>query len=611
MSDTEPVKLDGYLLNAQPDIPDIRDWPYEPALIQLRSSIDPPSGPIVLDQKSEGACTGFGLAAVINYLNQRRNNAVRVSPRMLYEMARRYDEWEGENYSGSSCRGAVKGWHNMGVCDDKLWPYRVNRPSNLSLERAKDARKNTVGAYYRVSHRISDFHAALNEVNAIYVSADVHEGWQTSAVENGVIPFKKKPSGGHAFALVGYNGKGFWVQNSWGASWGKGGLALWTYEDWLQNMRDAWVLRLALPTPQVFHLPATPSSGSERLAEAKRAPNRAEIAGHFVHIDDGSFDERGKYWSSADDTEETANLIGESDKYDHLLFYAHGGLNSTKASARRILAMKEVFKANRIYPYHFMYDTGIMEELKDVVLRKEDETVARVGAPSDASDWLIEKVSRIPGRALWREMKSGARSPFHSRSAGTEVLELFLDALSSRPRGEPLKLHGVGHSTGGILLAHLLGRLAKMDGVPRIDTVTLMAPAANEVLFEKEYQPLLKAKRSEFGIDAMQILNLNERLEQDDTVGKLYRKSLLYLVSRAFEESPPMPLIGMERFNADLPPNRRLTFIYSDGPGGREKRTTSETHGGFDNDVASMNHVLRTVLGKKPKTPFTVENLRY
>ena len=44
---------------------------------------------------------------------------------MLYEMARRYDEWAGEKYSGSSARGAVKGWHKHGVCSESHWPYKA------------------------------------------------------------------------------------------------------------------------------------------------------------------------------------------------------------------------------------------------------------------------------------------------------------------------------------------------------------------------------------------------------------------------------------------------------------------------------------------------------
>ena len=159
---------DGYPLSAIQDAPDLRDFPFEPALKKLKKRIDPPSGLTILDQKHEGACTGFGLAAVINLLNDQRDEDVRVSPRMLYEMARLHDEWPGEGYAGSSCRGAIKGWYNMGVCSESEWEYVANNPETLTVERARLARKNTIGAYYRVQPRISDFHAAINEGGAIF-----------------------------------------------------------------------------------------------------------------------------------------------------------------------------------------------------------------------------------------------------------------------------------------------------------------------------------------------------------------------------------------------------------------------------------------------------------
>ncbi len=109
-------RINGYLLNAVEDAPDFRDFPYQPALLQLKDEIEPPKDRLVLDQGREGACTGFGLAAVINLLLARKKSKRRVSARMLYEMAQKYDEWKGEDYSGSSCRGAIRGWHSMGVC---------------------------------------------------------------------------------------------------------------------------------------------------------------------------------------------------------------------------------------------------------------------------------------------------------------------------------------------------------------------------------------------------------------------------------------------------------------------------------------------------------------
>jgi len=80
----------------------------------------------ILNQGQEGACTGFGLATVIHYLLRTRRvvpDRAEVSPWMLYEMARRYDEWPGERYEGSSARGAMKGWHKHGICAEKLYPF--------------------------------------------------------------------------------------------------------------------------------------------------------------------------------------------------------------------------------------------------------------------------------------------------------------------------------------------------------------------------------------------------------------------------------------------------------------------------------------------------------
>ena len=116
-----------YPTTAVQDVPDLRDWPFEPSLRQLQRYRTPPRGSADPRPGQEGACTGFGLAAVINLLNKRARQRVRVSPRMLYEMAKLHDEWPGEDYAGSSCRGAIKGWYNMGVCTDGKWPYVVGQ----------------------------------------------------------------------------------------------------------------------------------------------------------------------------------------------------------------------------------------------------------------------------------------------------------------------------------------------------------------------------------------------------------------------------------------------------------------------------------------------------
>jgi len=619
MAKSKKRVLNGRLLTARSDAPDFRDYIYRPALVNIAPEIAVPTGLKIRDQGNEGACTGFGLAAVIDRLmveakGETDKKSTQVSTRMLYEMARRYDEWDGEDYDGSSCRGAIKGWYNMGVCRESLYPYGAKKPAQFTIAAAKDARNNTAGAYYRLGSRISDYHAALQEVGSIYCSSQVHGGWTKPPKNNPVIAFdaENPPSndGGHAFAIVGYNDKGFWIQNSWGRSWGKNGVALWTYEDWHINITDAWVFRLALPTPQIWHLPARGSTNANAIEGAPK-PTRAEIAGHFVHIDDGQFHGDGRYWSDLNDVQQTANLVADSDKYDHLLFYAHGGLNSPHASARRVAAMKEVFKSNRVYAYHWMYDTGLLEELKDIILGRRQKAEQRAGGFTDWLDKIVEKAARVPGRAMWREMKAGASAPFSEAGAGSDVLNAFMNAFKNS--GKPKIIHLAGHSTGMILLCYLLERLQKIDPALEIKTVSLMAPAGSVDLFTDKMQPLLKQTQGNFRISRMNLYNLSDEIEQDDNVAKIYNKSLLYLVSRSFEETVPERILGMEKHSQAVARRSglsRLQVYYADGDAGT-RTTTSTTHGGFDNDLRTMNHILENIVGKKPTRKFVAKDLDY
>ena len=167
------------ILNIDRDFPDDRDWIYRPSLNTIAwPELVPPATLSIMDQGASPACAGYALAATINLLLHRSGRTKDyVSARMLYLMAKRHDEWAGEDYEGSSLRGAIAGWKNMGVCDFRLWS-RVK--DDLTVERAKDARNRTLGAYYRLLPEITHFHAALNEIGVIYVSAATHSGWNKS-----------------------------------------------------------------------------------------------------------------------------------------------------------------------------------------------------------------------------------------------------------------------------------------------------------------------------------------------------------------------------------------------------------------------------------------------
>ncbi|MFT5905939.1 MAG: putative alpha/beta hydrolase family esterase [Cryomorphaceae bacterium] len=601
-------------LTAISDVPDSRDFIYEPSLNQVANDQYPSEKLIILNQGSEGSCTGHGLAATINYLNQKRDVDFQASRRMLYEMAKKNDQWPGEEYEGSSIRAAIKGWRNMGVCSEKSWPYKVKKPEYLTITAAKEARSNTIGAYYRLAPNISHFHSALNEAGILLVSAKVHTGWQDVTGETIEYNSDSKPLGGHAFTIVGYNDKGFWVQNSWGKQWGaNGGIALWTYEDWVVNIMDAWVVTLALPTPQIFGKQVLAyrgfSASNHEQAARSGSVDRADIAGHFVHIDDGKFHDRGRYWSNLEDITQTAELVGKSDKYDHIVIYAHGGLNSPKASAKRIKAMKDGFKRNRVYPFHLMYDTGLAEELKDLIFRRGKDSRARVGGFTDWTDKFLERILRGVGTLVWDEMKNDAELAFRSDGAGLTTLKVFINCLrQAAANGKPKKIHIMGHSTGGIIIAHLLRAL--QNTTVEVHTCSLLAPATTIDLFKSHYLPVINGGKK-LSLKQMDIYNLSNHLERDDSVGP-YRKSLLYLVSNAFERAGKgTHILGMQKFlkNFDDDVTAMPSIHYSNGHSSRN--TQSSSHGGFDNDVSTMNHALKQILGAKPVSPFEARELEY
>ncbi len=620
------VKIGGKkrILNARKDTPDSRDRMYKSSLIQLLPQIDNRGICEVLDQGEEGACTGFGLAAVIDLLTIKKGNGnFAASPRMLYEMAKKHDKWPGEDYVGSSCRGAIRGWKNMGVCSEDDWRYLVNDPGELTVERARAARFCTAGAYYRLRPEITDYHAALNEVGAIYVSATVHSGWYNPRAAKkkdiAVITPSNMPEGGHAFAIVGYNEDGFIVQNSWGTDWGSSGYAVWLYEDWLQNISDGWVFRLAIPTPSIFGLTSRSlaTSGDEA---GRSTPKRLEIAGHFVHFDDGKFKKQGYYWSTGDDILNTIERLRKSarkKKYRHLLIYAHGGLNNPKSSARRIRALREGFKRNGIYPFHIMYDTGLVEEFKDMVVRafKGDRTEGFFrdiwDQVIDASDKLIEDFVRKPVTPIWGEMKKDAGLPFIDGvdggiGDGLFVMKSFAEAL----QGTGLQIHLAGHSTGAVLIGHLLEALDSLGRGDLIKSCSLMAPACSIDFYKEKYEPRLGSAGGVgdmVRLPALTIYNLTEKLELADNVAYVYRKSLLYLVSRALEQQIDKPLLGMQRYAKKLKKYQGLTIHYANRKKGI---TASRSHGGFDNDVQTMNSILKGILGKTAKKPFVKKEMQ-
>ena len=616
----KPKKLGKRTLDILPDLPDIRDRIYLPHLRSLVPAIYPKIPFAVRDQGEDSSCTGFALAHVLDFLRTRDIIPAipqPVSARMLYEMAKRNDEWSGSAYEGSSIRGAIKGLFRNGVCSDALAPDQPKIKNwVLTYEMAKEAREIRLGAYLRVQPDISDYHAALNEVGVIYASAQIHVGWDKPDGD-GRIKAGGKPSGGHAFAIVGYDKEGFWVLNSWGDDWGKDGIAHWTYADWASTIMDAWVLQIGVQAPEAFGAAAVKTPTSATGLFGTNDPTRMDILGHFINIDDGRLIKHGSYSSPTEDemgeTVKRLQTEGPDGKrgYDHLVIYAHGGLNDTLAEARRIATWKrtEIFGRNKIYNFHLMWGTGFLEEIFERAQKAQT-----VGGHPALFDFLFEAgFGRELGQRAWRNMKRDARAAFdgsEESNGGIKGLTPLLKGLDDGKK-PPVALHLVGHSAGSILLGRFLTALGRFNLQKlKLHSIHLMAPACTSAFFNEHYGPYLKNNGKLKLQDKIYLYNLPDRLELADTVRldfppvPYYSRSLLYLVSRSYEDVANTPLAGMQRYSSDLAGNGKLEIDYA-----TSERTTSETHGGFDNDAATLTTIMSRILGKKPEQPPRADEL--
>jgi hypothetical protein len=119
------------------------------------------------------------------------------------------------------------------------------------------------------------------------------------------------------------------------------------------------------------------------------------------------------------------------------------------------------------------------------------------------------------------------------------------------------------------------------------------------------------------GIERLALFTLTDRAEQDDHCARIYNKSLLHLVSNAFEARARIPvfrpdgepLLGMAKF---VDANARLKKLLSAGENawvqapntllpGDPRASRASSHGAFDDDDATVRATLARILASPTK----------
>lgn len=572
----------GAWTDARADVLDFRDSLYRPTMVEV-----PPRMPLeeylqyeipILDQGRANGCTGFATATMGHYLLRKRRidpDRGLVSQNMLYTMARKYDEYPGDDDAkGSSLRGAMKGWNKHGVCGTDLWPWDPNDLySSLTQERAEDAANRPLGLYQRVNHKdIALMHNALAEVGVIVASALIpFGGWYYGTREDGIVPPVDRsnpfiaPWGGHAITVVGFDAEGFWFQNSWGKEWGKAGFGRLCYDDWLGYGMDAWVGRLGAPIKL--------SSSRERRVLSFASRTFADLRPHIISIDDhGQLQRRGAYGTTPEDVrviiDEDFPSITRDWKKKRILLIAGGGLRRQIEAIDRMSRLRPKLLRHEIYPLEFLWETDHYARLVEILhraaegRRQDGYDPREFGFMIDRRDDALEPmVRRMGGKAEWDRMKLAAGDAVMDADAGG-VREAIGRIAAMMYRDPSIELHVCGHSAGVFLLAPLVqlitaDRGKRIEGGPMrgqtglgliIESAALLAPASPIDAFRDTFMPAIKQGL----MRRFALFTLTDEAELQDHV-EVYSRSLLYLVSNALERRPRVPggsgvgLLGMEQ----------------------------------------------------------------
>ena len=271
---SEPDKISlikGRKYGWRPDLPDARNLSFTPMFASMGIEIAlPPSIDLrkdcskIEDQGQLGSCTGNMLAGILEYKDRVMHapNLIDYSRLFAYYFARKQEGTVSYD-AGASIRDVIKVISLYGVCDEKLWPYDINKFDRLPSQKAVlDATNRKISTYHRLDDNpdrsavLHNIKTALAGREPVALGISVYQSFESAAVaKSGIVPMpalaKERLLGGHAVGLFGYDDSKRWLvgRNSWGSNWGDHGYFYLPY-DYILNANlsaDMWVVDFNIP----------------------------------------------------------------------------------------------------------------------------------------------------------------------------------------------------------------------------------------------------------------------------------------------------------------------------------------------------------------------------
>lgn len=355
----------------------------------------------------------------------------------------------------------------------------------------------------------------------------------------------------------------------------------------------------------------------------------------------GQLTSSGKLANSAHDLQqlfaERIPALTSNWKRLRIAFYIHGGLVSQKSALANAAEFWNRCIPAEIYPISIIWHTDYwstvvrsmlsMDAMRSIArnlprLAHERSSAVRASAavdddvepehPSrktfiDYTDSLIEIVARFgTGKLTWDLIKQNAFLASDSPDGGAHPITAALQCLLDK---RSVEIHVVGHSAGGVFAAPFLQVLSSLCPVT---TCSLWAPACTCGVFEQYYVPLLTNDK----VGMLNLFTLSPEAELSDNILHLYRKSTLYLISNAYEQTLALscgsaigePLFGMACFaeerlrrgtvNGELLDQHRIRWAVGPNnlPLGSIGASRARGHLAFPQDDATLQATMACIL---------------
>ncbi len=194
----------------------------------------------IRNQGSEGTTIGFSVAYALQAaIKSKFNRKVTISARGLFVTARKFDEWPGEDYEGSSVVGGLKGAQQVGAWLESQWPYAGPAPAAS----VKPAYK--VSKFRKLDSKPEALVSAMQAGQLPVVQLSVTEDFDRVGADGRVvIRTPLRPTGGHSMAVVGFDQAKaeFRLANMWGPEWGDKGTLVIRDSDLKRILEVAYVI---------------------------------------------------------------------------------------------------------------------------------------------------------------------------------------------------------------------------------------------------------------------------------------------------------------------------------------------------------------------------------